>query len=126
MATKKVTTEDVKQDAIAVIGSEAKKIIDTLSKGLGVAAGELWGIFIRQYVVKGISELFTAVVLFVAAFVLFQFISWFALIPVAIGIGLVYGAINYLGNPKYYALNDIVKKIKGFKEDVISKNTSWR
>ena len=126
MATKKTTAEDVKKGAIAVIGSEAKKIIDSLAKGLGVAAGELWGIFIRQYVVKGISEAFTALVLFIGAAVLFQFVGWFALIPVAVGIGLVYGAINYLGNPKYYALNDIVKRIKGFKEDVVSKNSSWR
>lgn len=127
MASKKVTAEDVKKDAVAVIGAEAKKIIDTLSKGLGVAAGELWSIFIRQYIVKGISEAFTAIVMFVAAAVLFQFVMWWALIPVAIGIGLVYGAINYLGNPKYYALNDIVKRVKNFKEDVVTKSTStWK
>lgn len=115
MATKK-KTEEAQADTIAVLGSQAKQVIDSLAKGLGVAATELWSIFVRQYVVRGANELFTAIVLFVIAFVLWQFVQFWALIPVAIGIGFVYGAISYLGNQKYYALNDIVNKIKEFRD----------
>lgn len=124
MAAKKTQAEkQIETDAVAVLGAQAKQVIDSLAKGLGVAAGELWSIFVRQYVVRGANELFTAVVLFVAAFILWGFVQFWALIPVAVGIGFVYGAIAYLGNPKYYALEDIVKKIKEFKEDKTSSKS---
>lgn len=109
-------------DTVEVLGNQAKQVIDSLAKGLGVAATELWSIFVRQYIVRGLNELFTAIVLFVAGFILFQFVQFWALIPVGVGIGFVYGAISYLGNPKYYALNDIVTKIKDFKEGKDSKS----
>ena len=114
---KKVDGNQKLADTAAVIGSQAKEVVDQLAKGLGVAATELWSIFVRQYVVRGANELFTAIVMFVAAYFLKDYIGFYALIPTAIGIGFVYGAISYLGNPKYYALNDIVRKIKGLKED---------
>lgn len=124
MAAKKTQAEkQIETDAVAVLGAQAKQVIDSLAKGLGVAAGELWSIFVRQYVVRGANELFTAVVLFVSAFILWGFVQFWALIPVAVGIGFVYGAIAYLGNPKYYALEDIVKKIKEFKEDKTSSKS---
>lgn len=115
MAKKKDT--DSITDTAAVIGTQAKAVIDSLAKGLGVAATELWSIFVRQYIVRGANELFTAVVLFTLAFFLKDYIGFWALIPTAIGIGFVYGAISYLGNPKYYALNDIVKRIQEFKSE---------
>lgn len=104
-------------DTAAMLGGQAKQVIDSLAKGLGVAATELWSIFVRQYVVRGANELFTAIVLFVAAFFLKDYIGFWALLPTAVGIGFVYGAISYLGNPKYYALNDIVKRIREFKDN---------
>lgn len=126
MGTSKAKADSQKKietDAVAVLGAQAKQVIDSLAKGLGVAAGELWTIFVRQYIVRGANELFTALVLFVAAFILWQFVQFWALIPVAVGIGFVYGAIAYLGNPKYYALEDIVKKIKEFREDKASSKS---
>lgn len=116
MAGKKDVDSTV-ADTAAVLGGQAKQVIDSLAKGLGVAATELWSIFVRQYIVRGANELFTAIVMFGVAFVLWQFVQFWALIPLAIGIGFVYGAISYLGNPKYYALNDIVKRIKNFKDE---------
>lgn len=112
MAKKK----DIESTA-AIVGAQAKQVIDSLAKGLGVAATELWTIFVRQYIVRGANELFTALVLFVGAFFLKDWIQFWALIPAAIGVGFVYGAISYLGNPKYYALNDIVARIKKFKDE---------
>lgn len=116
MAKKKEDNEKLAETA-AVLGTQAKAVVDSLAKGLGVAATELWAIFVRQYVVRGANELFTAIVFFVGAFFLKDYVGLYALIPTAIGIGFVYGAISYLGNPKYYALNDIVKRIKNFKDD---------
>lgn len=117
MVTKTVdNNEESSVDKLEKVGLEAKKIIDSLAKGLGVAASELWGIFVRQYVVKGLNELFTALVLFTSAWFLKDYISFWALVPVAFGIGLIYGAISYLGNPKYFALNDIVERVRDFKD----------
>ena len=114
---KKNEANDKLVDTAAVIGAQAKQVVDSLAKGLGVAATELWSIFVRQYVVRGLNELFTAIVLFVVAFFLKDYVGFYALIPATIGIGFVYGAISYLGNPKYYALNDIVRRIKDLKEE---------
>ena len=114
---RKAKVDSTLNDTAAVLGSQAKQVIDTLAKSLGVAATELWTIFVRQYVVRGANELFTAIVFFTGAFFLKDYIHLWALIPVAIGIGFVYGAISYLGNPKYYALNDIVKRIQKFKDN---------
>lgn len=97
------------------IPSTIKEGVEAISKGLGVAAVELWSIFVRQYIVKGATELFTAISLSVFAFVLHNTIKWWALIPTAIAHLFFYGAIKLLGNPKYYAIQDITRKIKALK-----------
>lgn len=111
-----MTAKKDSQSTVEAIGSEARKAIDAIAKGLGVAAVELWTIFVRQSIVRGVSELFTAIVLFAFAWFLKDYIGFWALIPTAIGIGLCYGTIHYIGNPKYYALADITKRIGKFKE----------
>jgi hypothetical protein len=99
------------------IPASVSKALGTIAKGLGVAAGELWGIFVRQYLVRGIAEAFTSIVLIVASLILWQFISWFVLIPIVGALVFAYGAILYLGNPKYYAILDITRRIKSVKEE---------
>lgn len=103
----------------AVLGADLpdsiKAAVEALAKGLGVAAVELWSIFVRQYVVKGLTEVFTALVLIGAGvFIATQFGYW-ALIPFALALPFCYGAIMLLGNPKYYAIQDITKKINELK-----------
>lgn len=98
------------------VTKEILQDLEPLAKVLKVGVGELWSIFVRQYVVKGISELFTALVLFGAAFLLKDFIHYWALIPVVVGIYLVYDTINLVGNPKYWAIDDITKKVKEFSD----------
>lgn len=100
----------------AVLDSELpstiKDGVEAIAKGLGVAAVELWSIFVRQYVVKGLTEVFTALVLIGSGvFIAFQAGYW-ALIPLAAALPFCYGAIMLLGNPKYYAIQDITNKIK--------------
>lgn len=110
-------------NTLQAIGGEARQAIDAIAKGLGVAAVELWKIFVRQSIVRGISELFTAIVLFVFAWFLKDYIGFWSLVPTAVGIGLCYGTIHFLGNPQYYAIGDITKRIGKFKEEHAKKGT---
>lgn len=89
--------------------------IEALAKGLGVAAIELWSIFVRQYIVKGITEVFTALVLIGAGIFVAHQLGYWAFIPLAAALPFCYGAIMLLGNPKYYAIQDITKKIEELK-----------
>jgi len=111
-------------DGAGVVPESVQKAIGAIAKGIGVAATELWTIFVRQYVVRGLSELFTAFVLYGAAFFLRESVGLWALIPAGIGMAFTYGAIAYLGNPKYYALADITKRIQEFKDGDTVKSTS--
>lgn len=111
-------------DGTSIVPESVRSAIEAIAKGIGVAATELWTIFVRQYVVRGVSELFTAVVLYGAAYFLKDTVGLFALIPAAVGMAFTYGAIAYLGNPKYYALADITKRIQEFKDGDTKKSTS--
>lgn len=102
------------------IPAQVLEAINGAAKLLGVAAVELWGIFVRQYVVRGLNELFTAVILLVASFFLFPVIGLWILVPIGAAIVLVYGAISYLGNPKYYALEDISERVRSYKKEVLT------
>lgn len=118
MAAKKNATPEAKQ---LDIPSQVSEAINGAAKLLGVAAVELWGIFVRQYVVRGLNELFTAIVLCVASFFLYPVIGLWILVPLAGALALSYGAISLLGNPKYFALEDISEKVRGYKKDVLIK-----
>lgn len=97
------------------IPATIKSGIEAIAKGLGVAAVELWEIFVRQYIVKGATEVFTALVLIGSSVAIFKYFGAWGLIPLALALPFCYGAILLLGNPKYYAIDDITKKIKELK-----------
>ena len=99
----------------AKIPTTIKTGIEAIAKGLGVAAVELWEIFVRQYVVKGITEVFTALVLIGSSVAIFKYFGPWGLVPLAVALPFCYGAILLLGNPKYYAIQDITDKIKELK-----------
>lgn len=112
---RKIMSKATKAVMDAELPSTIKAGVEAIAKAMGVAAVELWSIFVRQYVVKGITEVFTALVLIGAGvFIAFQAGYW-ALIPLALALPFCYGSIMLLGNPKYYAINDITKKIKELK-----------
>lgn len=111
-------------DGAGIVPSSVRDAVEAIAKGIGVAATELWTIFVRQYVVRGLSELFTAVIFYGLTAFLAQYVGFYALIPFVIGVGFTYGAIAYLGNPKYYALADITKRIQEFKDGDTKKSTS--
>lgn len=89
--------------------------ISAVAKGIGVAATELWSIFVRQYFVRGLTEVFAGTVLCIASYFLVPHIGLLVLIPLAAALAFFYGAILLIGNPKYYALEDITKRIQDFK-----------
>ena len=100
----------------AKIPSSINAGIEAIAKGLGVAAIELWGIFVRQYIVKGLTEIFTAFILIgIGVFLAFQ-VGYWSLIPLALALPFCYGSIQLLGNPKYYAIEDITEKINELKK----------
>lgn len=99
----------------ANLPKDIQQAIEAIAKGIGVGAVELWSIFVRQYVVKGLTQVFTAVVLIGAGiFIATQFQYW-ALIPFGLALPFCYAAIMLLGNPKYYAIQDITRKINALK-----------
>lgn len=121
MATKKKSSTDL------LIPKDVTKALDKIAKGAGLAVKELWTIFVRQYLVKGIGEAFTAIVLIVAAFFLWPVIGLFILIPLAAALGLCYGAIMLIGNPRYYALEDVTSRLKAMtskKTEVVEVSQS--
>lgn len=113
MAKKKEEIKDEISDSKLPL--TIKSGVEAIAKGLGVAAVELWSIFVRQYFVKGVTELFTAISLSAFAWALHGKIGWWALLPTAVAHFFLYGAILLLGNPKYYAIQDITRKIKELK-----------
>lgn len=112
------------EDGAGIVPDSVRSAISSIAKGIGVAATELWTIFVRQYIVRGLSEGFTAVVLAATAFFLKDEIGYWAFIPAAVAMCFSYGAIAYLGNPKYYALADITKRIQDFKDGDNNKSSS--
>lgn len=112
-AKKKSDTESVVDKA----SQDVLNLLQPLADGLKVAVGELWSIFVRQQVVKGLNAVFTAGVLFASAYFLGQHIGYWALLPAAVGVVLIYDAIQHLGNPKYFALDDINKKMSKIRNE---------
>ena len=109
-------SKDINKQIIdAKLPDSIKAGVEAIAKAMGVAAVELWSIFVRQYVVKGLTELFTALVLIGTGIFIATQVGYWALIPLAIALPFCYGTIMLLGNPKYYAINDITKKIKELK-----------
>lgn len=116
-----------KKDKKLDIPASIKEAVDAVAKGIGVAAVELWSIFVRQYFVKGLTELTTAILLCVASYFLYAAIGLWILVPLGVALLFLYGAIQLLGNPKYYALEDITGKVKAFTDEKKkSSSDSWR
>lgn len=108
--------KDKDKDSIEALPEEINGVISAIAKTLGVAVGELWSIFVRQYLVRGVAEAFTGIVLCVASYFLVPYIGLWILVPLAGALVMFYGAIFFMGNPKYYAIEDITGKIREFKE----------
>ena len=98
---------------------EITKLLGPLAKTFNVAVSELWKIFVRQYVVKGLSQAVSAVLLILFGWIMFsnrvgaENYLWAPAVSWVVGVGLVYQAVQYLGNPAYFALEDLIRKVRG-------------
>jgi len=106
-----MTTEDV------------MKALEPIAKGIGIAVSELWKIFTRQYFIKGVSQLFAGIVSGLGTYFLGRYLIPIGIVnTVLVVAGVIwslmffYSAIPLLFNPQYFALNDIIEKIKGVKK----------
>ena len=101
-AKKKVNEEDV------------LKTLGPFADGLKKTVGQLWKIFIMRYVAKGLSELFVAgVIAWITTDKLYthHWVYWLC-IPLPIVLLFCLDAIQLLINPAYYAMNDVIERIK--------------
>lgn len=111
------TKSEVEKDTKSVeIPSQVKAVFEQAGKMLGIAAKEGWIIFVRQYVVRGISEIFVGAVVLWVAWYLQPYIGLWWLLGVLAATPFFYGAIQLIGNPRYWAIEDIVDTTKNFKE----------
>lgn len=116
-------TKEAKAEKKLSIPESVREGLEAIAKGIGIAVTELWIIFVRQYVVRGLTEVFTGVVLCVAAYFLFPVIGLWVLVPLALAMVFFYGSIQLLGNPRYFALEDIANRIQDFKnQDEVTRN----
>lgn len=98
-----------------IVPKEVKNALEKIAKGVGVAVAELWSIFVRQYLVKGVTCAFVGLVLSVSAYFLKEHVGLFALLPATIAVWFYCNAILLIGNPKYYALEDLTERIQKLK-----------
>lgn len=101
----KVATDGVAADAI--------KGLQPLAKVLQRTAEQLWKIFVMRYVAKGLSQVFLAVTLSGFSYLLLHrnHLIWITPFVVA-SLVLAYDAIQLLVNPYYYALNDVILRLR--------------
>lgn len=99
----------------AKIPASVKAGVEAIAKGMGVAAIELWSIFVRQYVAKGVTQLFLGLVFVIGGLVLLPLVGYWSLVSFVASLPFFYGAILLLVNPKYYAVTDITDKINELK-----------
>lgn len=117
MATSKKTTSTDKP----MTHESVLKNLEPLSKTLKSTVGEVWKIFVKRYIAKGVSELFAAIVISVISVMLLwaKHRIWI-LAPAGVVTFLIFDAIQLLINPAYFAMNDVIDRIK--KEKIGGNN----
>ena len=95
------------------------KRLEPIVKIMGVAVGEVWKIFVQRYVVKGMRLVFAGIISAIIAYalhkILFPISPIFILViivPIIFGSVMIFMAIPYLFNPRYFALQDLAKQIR--------------
>lgn len=103
---------------------QVTEALNGAAKLLGVAVGELWSIFVRQYYVRGINLAFLGISTLGLSYYLKQYIGLWWLVGCLAAKVLIYFAIQYRGNPKYYAIQDITTKVKEFSNSADKKSSN--
>lgn len=95
---------------------EEKSLTTQLGENLGVATKEVWKIFVRQYLVRGLSELLVAA----TGFILAYYLHTAGGLPYQVGSAVlslasilyIKSAIPLIFNPGYYAAGNIATSLK--------------
>lgn len=98
--------------------AEIQQQVGKISDLVGKSVGQLWKMFVMRYIAKGIAQAFLAVFINLIAYVYLNHqhpYNLWMLIPLALGGVLVYDAIQLLANPYYYAMNDVLFRLKAEK-----------
>lgn len=92
--------------------TDALTALGPLAKSLGKTAGSLWKIFVRQYIARGIACTTVALAsMGLAVWLLGDRSLWLLLIAPLPGFFLYWG-IQYLINPYYPAMDDVIVHVK--------------
>lgn len=95
--------------------ADALQKVEPIAKLLGKTASQLWKIFLFRYIAKGVAQIFLAVFINIICFVYLTHshpYNLWMLIPLAVGGVLVYDAIQLLVDPYYFAMNDVLYRLK--------------
>ena len=94
---------------------EALTKVEPIAKLLGKTAGQLWKVFVMRYIAKGVAQIFLAIFLNWVCYIFLwhqHSYNYWMLIPLIVGGILVYDAIQLLFNPYYFAMNDVMYRLK--------------
>lgn len=126
MATSKPASKTLAKKDV----DEAINSLGPLAKVLNKTAGSLWGIFVRKYIAQGVALAACAVAVSGVSLWLLPYKSLFLLIPFSISAMLGYWAIQFLINPHYPAMGDVISKVQSATKpkpvEVVTGTTSSR
>lgn len=91
---------------------EAINSLGPLAKVLNKTAGSLWGIFVRKYIAQGVALGACAIGVSGVSLWLLPNKSLWLLIPFSITGILGYWAIQFLINPHYPAMGDVITRVQ--------------
>lgn len=115
----KATANEPVIDVAAITQDAINKALEPLAKGVKSTVGSLWKIFVRRYIAKGVSEMVAAgIIMWLTTDKLWaHHWVWWLCIPFPVCVLLIFDAIQLLINPHYWAMNDIVERIKAERRD---------
>jgi hypothetical protein len=92
---------------------EVLKQLEPLSKALSKSVAQIWRMFVMNYVAKGVGEIFIAAFLvWVAEFFLGTHHHLYMIPFFLVAAAFAYDAIRLLINPYYFAMDDVMVRLK--------------
>lgn len=93
------------------MSKDAFEKLKPIADKIGIAVQELWKVFVKRYVAKGVSEIVIALLLDGLAIYKLGGSNW-VLIPLFLMMIPLYDGVNLLISPGYYALKEIMRMIR--------------
>lgn len=90
---------------------EVLSSLQPIADALKVAVTEVWKMFVRRYLAKGVSELLVAGAITAAAIYKLSSSNWIWL-PFGVALLIAFDGVQLTINPSYYAAGDIIERLK--------------